>query len=180
MHHPDSSQALITIAFMALIAWRLYARVRRNIGRQKLSPRRPWITLVIFPVVVAMLAFGARALVQSEECLAAGLALGIVLGVIGQRLTKYESTPEGRFYTPSAHLGIALSAVLVARLAYRFMVIGIPGTPGATPPPNPWSPLTMLIVGTLAGYYWTYALGLVRWMLRTPAQTQSPPEGSPL
>jgi hypothetical protein len=171
MNHPGSSQALITVAFMALIAWRMYARIRRNIGRQKLSRVRPWITLVIFPVLIALFAYAARALPQAEECLGAGLLVGIALGVLGQRLTKYESTAEGLFYTPSAHLGIALSTLLVCRIAYRFMVNGLPGSPGAAPPGNPLTPLTLLIFGTLAGYYWTYAIGLVRWVLRTRSST---------
>jgi hypothetical protein len=29
------------------------------------------------------------------------------------------------------------------------------------------TPLTLLLVGTLAGYYWTYAVGLLRWSARS-------------
>jgi hypothetical protein len=44
----------------------------------------------------------------------------------------------------------------------------LPGASGAAPPPgSTLTPLTLLLVGTLAGYYWTYALGLLRWSARS-------------
>ena len=36
------------------------------------------------------------------------------------RLTKFKKSAAGYFYTPNAHIGIALSLLLVARLGYRF------------------------------------------------------------
>jgi hypothetical protein len=174
MNHSGSSQALIAIAFMALIAWRMYGRIRRNIGRQTFKPVRPWITLVLFPVLTALLAYAARAMPLAQECLAGGIALGLALGVLGHRLTRFEATPEGMFYTPNAHIGIVLSAVLVARIAYRFMTNGFPGAAsGAPPPSNPLTPLTLLIFGTLAGYYWAYAVGLLRWAFRVRSEAKN-------
>lgn len=177
-HSSSATQALITLAIMALIGWRLYSRIRRTIGRQRLSPTRPWITVVLFPLVVAMLALAVRTQPAAAGALAAGAALGIGLGVLGLRLTRFESTPEGLFYTPSAHLGIALSALLVARIAWRFMVNGFP-VPGSGPPPPPAAslgPLTLLLLGTLAGYYTTYAVGLLRWSLGARTR-ELPPTG---
>jgi hypothetical protein len=94
------------------------------------------------------------------------------------RLTCFEVTGEGMFYTPSAHLGVALSTLLVCRIAYRFLNGGgFPGAgSGAPPAPPALTPLTLLLIGTLAGYYCTYAVGLLRWSLRSPsaARAQSP------
>ena len=56
-----------------------------------------------------------------------GVLLGAALGVLGLRLTRFEATSAGLFYTPSAHLGIALSTLLVCRIAYRFITGGFPG-----------------------------------------------------
>ena len=36
------------LIMIPLIAWRMYSRVKRNIGRQTLSKRRPWITIAFF------------------------------------------------------------------------------------------------------------------------------------
>jgi hypothetical protein len=167
MAQPPAPQAWFIVGIGALIAWRLYARVRRSIGRQRLSRVRPWITLVVFPTLVVLFAVAARTATVAETCLAGGLALGVGLGVLGMRLTRFEVTPEGLFYTPSAHLGIALSALLVGRLLYRFALVGLPGAapqgPSAT---SALTPLTLLIFGTLAGYYWTYAVGLLHWSFR--------------
>ena len=44
----------------------------------------------------------------------------MALGILGLRLTRFETTGEGMLYTPSAHLGIALSTLLVGRIVYRF------------------------------------------------------------
>ena len=43
---PAVQHALFIIAIVALIAWRMQARMRRIIGRQHLSPKRPWVTVI--------------------------------------------------------------------------------------------------------------------------------------
>jgi hypothetical protein len=166
---PGTPQALFTVAIVALIAWRLYSRVRRSLGRQRLSPWRPWITVTILPLVIVLLALQSRAqptLIGAS--LACGVAVGIALGVLGLRLTRFEASADGLYYTPSAHLGIALSALLVGRILWRLLVNGLPGAPGAaSPPQHALTPLTVLLVATLAGYYVTYAIGLLRWSIRS-------------
>jgi hypothetical protein len=166
---PQQTHILVTILFVALIAWRMHTRIRRLIGRQKLSPGRPWINVVLFPVLVALLALGARVHPLAALALAGGAALGIALGVYGLRLTRFEVTTEGLYYTPSAHIGIALSVLLVARILWRFLIVGFPlPEPGAPPPPgSTLTPLTLALLGTLAGYYFTYAVGLLRWSAKS-------------
>ena len=173
MNPPHSSQALFTAAIIALIAWRLYARIRRQIGRQRLSPVRPWVSVVLFPLLIALLALATRALPAAEACLAGGAALGIGLGFLGLRLTRFEQSPDGLYYTPSAHLGVILSTLLVSRIVYRFVVVGFPGATVGAPPPaaSALTPLTMLLIGTLGGYYACYALGLLRWAARCRSAT---------
>ncbi len=166
---PAAQHALVTVMLLALIGWRLYARVRRNIGRQRLSRVRPWITVVVFPLIIALLAFAARGQPTNLAYLALGLALGVGLGLFGLRLTRFEVTSEGLFYTPSAHIGIALSLLVIGRVVYRYSLSGLPGSsPGAAPPAT-LTPLTLLLVGMLGGYYCVYAVGLLRWSLRNRA-----------
>ena len=38
-HHAPFS--LVTVAILALVAWRVYMRLRRSIGRQRFVPARP-------------------------------------------------------------------------------------------------------------------------------------------
>ena len=155
---------LTVLLVVALVVWRVYSRIRRVIGRQRLSTVRPWITVVVFPLVAALVLATSIVHPLTGVALLGGAAVGIGLGVLGTRLTRFEATPAGLFYTPNAHLGIGLSLLLGLRLGYRFVTLQINGGPfdpqamqlGA-------SPLTMAIFGTLAGYYVTYAIGLLRW-----------------
>lgn len=167
MAQPGTPQALVTVAIVALIAWRLYSRVRRNIGRQRLSPVRPWITLALFPLILILLALTAHLPAVGSAGLAGGIVVGIALGIFGLHLTRFEATPQGVYYTPNAHLGILLSTLVVCRVVYRLIVGGLPGTAAAPASPPTLTPLTLLLVGTLAGYYCTYATGLLRWAARS-------------
>ncbi|MFT3906568.1 MAG: DUF1453 family protein [Steroidobacteraceae bacterium] len=147
-----------------LIVWRMVVRVRRMIGRQHYSRVRPWITLSVFPLLLLWLAYVARTHAQALEALGAGLVLGVIMGILGLRHTRFEATPQGLYYTPNAHLGIALSAIFAARVLYRMIQLG-GVTPGAAEPGSLYSgsPLTLAVFGLLAGYYVTYAIGLLRW-----------------
>jgi membrane protein CcdC involved in cytochrome C biogenesis len=170
---------LVPAAFAVLIVWRMQARVRRLIGRQQLSQRRTWIRAALLPLVIAMfawLAWQPHANPLLKVSLLGGVVLGVVLGLVGLRLTRFEVTAEGLFYTPSAHLGIALSALLVARLAWRFFSAGWPGwsQPAAAPPPGAQlTPLTVFLLATLIGYYGCYAIGLLRWAQRSRGAAES-------
>jgi hypothetical protein len=158
---PPSAVTLIVLA--PLIAWRGYARVRRNIGRQPLSSRRPWVTLALYPAITVLLISAAASQPARLEILALCLFLGAALGVFGLSKTMFESTPEGRFYTPNAHIGVALSVLFIGRILYRVieMAGSHPGAHGAVPG-FAQSPSTLAIFGLLAGYFTTYAIGLLR------------------
>jgi hypothetical protein len=164
------------LVLIPLVAWRMYARIRRNIGRQTFSKVRPWITIGIFPLLIVLLSIAAYSHHRAAlfAAMAGGIAGGIVLGVHGLRHTKFEVTPQGMFYTPNAHIGIALSVLFIGRLVYRMFVL-YSMDPYA--PQNPAdiaaSPLTLGIFGLLAGYYVTYAIGLVRWRLRVAREART-------
>ena len=168
---PAPTPSTITVlVLIPLIAWRLYARIRRMVGRQRLSRVRPWITLTVFPLVILLLCAAQLPHPGRMLFLAAGLAAGAGLGVYGLRMTKFEPTPQVLFYTPNAHLGIALSLLFLARVAWRFVEL-LMLQPQAAHAPDDFarSPLTLAIFGLLAGYYIAYAIGLVRWRSRVMA-----------
>ena len=169
------SHLITVLLVVALVVWRVYARIRRTIGRQRLTKARPWITVIAFPLIAVLILATSFVHPMVAGALLAGAVVGIGLGLLGTRLTKFEATPAGLFYTPNAHLGIALSLLLVLRLGYRFVMLQASG--GHADPQSMQigsSPLTMAIFGTLAGYYVTYAIGLLRW--RAQVTTQLPAE----
>lgn len=162
MTTPHWPSSLIPVALMLLIVWRLYARMRRLVGQQRLHPMRARLTVLFFPAVIGLLMFGPLATTANNSALIAGALIGVGLGYLGLRLTRFEQKSGELFYTPNAHLGIALSALLAGRILYRFLMnfwLGVPS--GAHDGAN--SPLTLLLLATLSGYYTAYAVGLLRW-----------------
>jgi membrane protein CcdC involved in cytochrome C biogenesis len=142
-----------------LVAWGIYRRVRRNIGRQPLRPRRITVSIVIFSVVSVLFIFVSLQNLHLLLGIVGGLLLGVLLGFVGLRLTKFETTDQGHFYTPNTHIGVVLSGLLVGRVLYRFWVLRNSVTATGHPPPFQ-SPLTFLIFGLIAGYYMVYYTGL--------------------
>ena len=172
---PTSLMFMIGIG--ALIAWRMMSRIRRMVGRQRVSTVRPWISVILFPLLVVMLAALALAHPASLAALAGGAAAGAVLGIVGLRLTRFESGAEGLFYTPNPYLGVALSVLLIARIGWRYLQLYGGGMPMDQPPDFARSPLTLAIFGLLAGYYTVYSGGLLRWQARaarSPAPAPAP------
>lgn len=152
------------LVMIPVLVWRMYGRVKRNIGRQYLGKWRPWVTLTIFPVIIVLISLSAFAHPMRLASMLGGIVAGAVLGVFGTRHTRFENTPEGIYYTPNAHIGIALSVLFIGRVLWRmFQLYSM--DPDAQPNPSDFasSPITLSIFGLLAGYYVTYAIGLIRY-----------------
>jgi len=148
---------------LGLIGWRIYSRFRRSIGRQPLQPTRLKLYVVAFSLL--SLYFAVRTLGHPPLMLGwlAGAVPGVLLGMWALRLTRFETTAEGRFYTPNAHIGMALSVLFVLRVAYRMIAIySNMSLSGAPPKPLGESALTYLTFELLAGYYVAYYLGVLR------------------
>ena len=175
------SSSAITAGIVLLVAWRLYSRVKKLIGRQRSRAWRHWLTVIFFPVLLTILAIAALTHPDAEGALVLGLATGIGLAIWGLRKTKFETTGTDYYYTPNAHIGIALTLLLAARIGYRFYEISVLA---ATQSPAQMqdfgrSPLTLAVFGTLAGYYTAYAVGILRWRASTPLANLADAEGKP-
>jgi hypothetical protein len=154
---------LALLIALPLIAWRLYSRFRRLVGRQRASRVRPWITLTLFPLLAVLLAYAARSSVIALAVLAAALIAGAALGRYGLAKTRFEASPEGLYYTPHAPLGIALFILLAGRVAYRLLEVTTLSPGVAHGLDFVRSPATLAVFGLIGGYYVAYAAGLVRW-----------------
>ena len=164
---------LITpVLIAALVAWGIVRRLRRTFGRQPVQPGRIWLRIGLLTLVGGLIAVtsvmrGAGML----EALIGGLACGAALAYVGLRHTRFEVTPEGRFYTPHTYIGLAVTLLFLGRLLYRFLylsnganeVLG-PGSNAAAAYQK--SPLTVGIFAVLVGYYVLFYAGV---LLRTRA-----------
>lgn len=162
---------LAVLAFLPLIAWRMVVRYRRMTTRQRLGRIRPWITVIVFPLLLWLIAMTAfvppHPQPEKLPWLGAGLLVGVLLSVYGLRRTTFEVTSEGLFYTPHAKLGIAISVLFTLRVLWR---IGELLLRGPVPPDHmndfTLSPFTLAPLGLLGGYYIAYSAGLIAWRWR--------------
>ena len=165
-----TQQNVITALIVILIAWRLYVRIKRMVGRQKSRVWRHWIAAILFPLLAVMVGLPALLHPMAIGALALGLAVGVGLAIFGLRTTKFETTPIAYYYTPNTHLGVGLSLLMVARIAYRVYEVNSMTLAERSSHMQDFarSPLTLAIFGTLAAYYTTYAIGILLWRSRTP------------
>ncbi len=154
------NRAVIYVLLGCYIAWRLYRRMRRSIGRQKLNPTRIIISLAIFGAACAFVVFIGVSNPQILIGFGGGVLPGALLGLLGLRLTRFETTEEGHFYKPDTRIGVAISLLLAGRVLYRLATLPNSSFGPGNPPPQP-SPLTFLIVGLMFGYFLVYYIGLL-------------------
>jgi NADH:ubiquinone oxidoreductase subunit 5 (subunit L)/multisubunit Na+/H+ antiporter MnhA subunit len=163
MHSPTSTYIIIA----AVVALILFRRIRRQFGRQRIRRKVMTVRVAILAAVIAFLALTGLQNLRLAEGLLAGTAGGVALGLVGLKLTRFETdTEKGDCYVPNVWIGALLTALLLARLAYRFLVempeIEQAAThPGAPPAGVVYHPLTLLVVGLLMGYYLSYYAGLL-------------------
>jgi UDP-N-acetylmuramyl pentapeptide phosphotransferase/UDP-N-acetylglucosamine-1-phosphate transferase len=169
---------LTPLLIVGLIAWRIYRRLRRNFGRQRVRPRAMALRMGVLALLAILLAVGTLTDSTKFAALLAGCACGAAIGYVGLRYTRFEVTPEARYYTPHAYLGVAVTALFVGRILYDLLAMYQRGVPVGSPPANPLvydTPLTLALFGVLVGYYLAYYAGV---LLRTKATP--PPSANPI
>ena len=156
-----TASQLAPAIIIPFIAWRVYRRVQRNIGRQRFQPTRLTVRIVIFSVISVLIGLATLAYPLSLAGLGGGLLLGVPLALAGLHLTRFETTPDGKFYTPNTAIGVAVIVLFAGRITYRMMVLFV-SPPADQPPPALFqSPLTLVLFGVTAGYYIAYNAGVL-------------------
>jgi hypothetical protein len=170
----DASNLPKIAAVTAIVAFGVYRRVRRNIGRQVLTATRQYVRMGLISVLCVTLTFLHPLQPLAVAYIVSGLIVGAAIGWFALRHTEFAATPEGYFYTPHLYIGIAITALFIGRLLYR--VVLVYGTvanaaPGTAPTPDN-NPLTLGILFLTASYYIVYCTGLLQW-LRAAQRTGS-------
>ena len=152
----------VAILFGGLIAWSIYRRVRRNIGRQPLRPRRAVISIIILTLVSALIVGTSL----SKFAPAAGhwrrpACSASLLGFVGLRLTHFETTDDRTFlHAERAHRRRAFDAVRWT--AGLSLLGGSRCRRGAEQSAAISKPADLFIFGLTAGYYIVYQAGLFK------------------
>lgn len=156
-------QTITLLILVPLLMWRVYARLKRMMARQRSVVSRHWTGLAVFTAMV--LVPGSELLGQPASLgwLAVGTAAGIGYAVWALRKTRYEVTPEGYFFTPFARLGMLVAMLFVGRIIYVGLEIFVNQGTANSLPRFTDSPLTLICLGVFAGYFGAYSAGMLRW-----------------
>ena len=104
-HAPTITTWLI---LLPLLAWRLRARYKRLVGRQRTNKYRPWVSIGIYSLLLALLCWMSWGQWDNLATLVAGVGCGGLLSRWAWKKTTLEPTAQGLFYTPHTWLGLAL------------------------------------------------------------------------
>ncbi len=174
---PFAGPALVWMfAFGALMLFGIYRRFRRNFGRQPLRPVRMRVRIGLLALIgMALLPLALRSL-EFMAVIAAGVAIGLGLGIFAASRTRFEIHANEIHYIPHTYTGIAVFALFLARLVYRLVQLYLGGSypvadgsgPSATgfaPQSIASSPLTVGLLFVLISYN-VYYSGRVLWKSR--------------
>ena len=161
---------LLLIALMPLI---LVQRYRMGTARRQ---ARPWLTsLHVVLTIVSVLGFLAGAAItaiwipNALAGAAAGVVVGIGLGIVGLALTRWEPTPATLHYTPNRWLVLIVTFMVAARVVYgvwRSWKAAEAGVYGTQMVLAFGIPESLAVGGAVIGYYIAYAWGVRRRVLR--------------
>src|SRR3954465_3755808 len=91
---------LLPVGIAALVVWRVHSRIKRMVGRQRLSRVRPWPTVVLFPLLLALLLFASVDHPEAAGALLGGVLLGCALAWYGFGPPQTWGAPPRVVYTP--------------------------------------------------------------------------------
>ena len=178
---PMEITQLALIILVPLLVWRVYKRLNKMMTRTESHVWQHWTLVISFTIFIVIGAINVRSDTLALATLAAGLLAGIWAGVLGLKLTRFQRTKEGFFYTPHRQLGVLVALLFIARVMYRGLELYVNSR---APVPVPLSnaafmenPLTTMSFGLVTAYYAWYGLGLLRWRRR---QQPLAPEKNPL
>lgn len=154
-----------------LVLWRVVSRIKRLTTRQRSKTWRHRTTLVFFPLLLVILTVvSIKTNPIALAGMAAGLPVGAILGRIAIGKTRFEQVGTDFFFTPHAQIGLVVAMLFMGRMAWRAYELYTLGSFEHHEFVS--SPLTLVIFGVLAGYYMSFAFGLLSWRKRTaPAVT---------
>ena len=163
---------LLVLGVMALWAVLLplsiLQRYRHGRQRRRAQPFavrvNAWLMLVSAPLFVASAWLSGYWIEGAALHALIGLGLGVVTGIVGLWITRFDATPQGLFYTPPAALVLLLSLLVAVRIvAGLWQLLRRWHAVEAVPPGLLADHASLFAVGgLLLGYYLAYAWGLKR------------------
>ncbi|MFL6501872.1 MAG: hypothetical protein ACJ8LL_14275 [Candidatus Udaeobacter sp.] len=167
----------VLLAFAGVVLLSLALRYRagtaRRHARSWVASLNVWMTsfsAVFFLAFTFLLSFWVDSAFRFALI---GLGCGGILGLIGLAMTRWESQPEGFFYTPSRWLALFITFAIAARFLYGWWRATHSGSNAHGD--QHWmitasgTQLSLAVAAGLIGYYLVYSIG-VRLRLTRHAQ----------
>jgi len=155
--------ALAGVVLLSL-AVRYRAGTARRQARRWVASLNVWLTsfsAVFFLSFTLLLSFWVGSAFRFALI---GMACGGILGLVGLAVTRWESQPEGLFYTPSRWLALLVTLAIAARLVYGWWRATHHGS--SAPGDQHWlltasgTQLSLAVAAGLIGYYLVYSIGV--------------------
>lgn len=154
--------------WLVLLPLSLWQRYRLGKARRKAWPwlvkLNSWLLLFSLCVFLASMALTSMWWPGALENALAGTGVGLIVGVAGLWLSRFEVTPQGLFYTPNAWLILVLTLLVTARIAMGFVEMWRywQGREALSLIPVLDHASLFAVAGLLIGYYLSYTWGLRR------------------
>ena len=154
--------------WLLLLPLSLWQRYRLGKARRRAWPwlvrLNSWVLLFSLGVFLAGMALTNVWWPGALGYALAGTGVGLITGIVGLWLSRFEVTPQGLFYTPNAWLILVLTLLVSARIAMGFVEMWRYWQGRETLPLIPVLDHASLfaVAGLLIGYYLSYTWGLRR------------------
>jgi hypothetical protein len=157
---------LLTVIGIVLLslALRYRAGTSRRQARRWVASLNVWATsfsALFFLSFTLLLSFWVGSAFQFALL---GMVCGAILGLLGLAITRWESQPEGLFYTPNRWLALIVTLAIAARFAYGWWRAT---HYGSSVPAHQHSllaasgtQLSLAVAAGLIGYYLVYSVGV--------------------
>ena len=155
--------ALAGVVLLSL-ALRYRAGTSRRQARRWVATMNVWMTsfsALLFLFIAFLMSFWFG---PTLRFVLIGMGFGAVLGVLGLAVTRWESQPEGLFYTPSRWLALIVTLAIAARFVYGWWRATHSGS--NAPVDQHWlitasgTQLSLAIAAGLIAYYLVYSIGV--------------------
>jgi hypothetical protein len=148
------------------LALRYRAGTARRQARRWVASLNVWTTsfsVVFFLSFTLLLSFWVGSAFRFALI---GMGVGSILGLLGLAITRWESQPEGLFYTPSRWLALIVTLAIAARFAYGWWRATHSGSGINAHGDEHWlitasgTQLSLAVAAGLIGYYLVYSIGV--------------------
>jgi len=157
---------LLAVAGVVLLslALRYRAGTARRQGRRWIASLNVWMTslsAVFFLSFSFLISFW---LGTAFRFALLGMCFGAILGLLGLAITRWESQPEGLFYTPSRWLALLVTLAIAARFVYGWWHATHSGS--SAPSEQRWlmtasgTELSLAVAAGSIAYYLVYSIGV--------------------